>query len=148
MATIIHSDLRIVKFNSLALLEVKLQSIGFSKIADHSYGPPGGRQLFYKQGRVVVRTKTKRDKEEHRANQPHLSAALTDGNGLNWFKELAKFNYRKELAAKAMTAAENLKRTDSQNNPQRFVVIMGGKYDGVGQMPGRRELTFPFLTTC
>ncbi|MEY4568108.1 MAG: hypothetical protein RLY14_3078, partial [Planctomycetota bacterium] len=25
MATIIHSDLRVVKFNSLALLEVKLQ---------------------------------------------------------------------------------------------------------------------------
>ena len=144
MTTIIHSDLRVVKFNSLGLLEMKLQSLGFSKIADQSYGPPGGRQLFYKQGRVVVRIKTKGDEKGFRANQPHLSAALTDGNGLDWFNELAKFNYRGELAAKAMTTAENFKPTDFQNNPQRFVVILGGKYDGAGPDAWAQRTHFPF----
>jgi hypothetical protein len=48
------------------------------------------------------------------------------------------------LAAKAMTTAENFKPTDFQNNPQRFVVIMGGKYDGAGPDAWAQRTHFPF----
>jgi hypothetical protein len=145
MSAIVDPASCTVRTSSLASLESTLASLGLLKISDVEYGPPGGRQIFYRNGKVVVRVKTKGDAAGFRANQPHLSAALTDGNGLDWFNELAKFNYQGQLAAKAMTTADRFKPADHQGNSQRFVVIMGDQYDGPGPdaWAQRTHFTFP-----
>lgn len=144
MTALVEPASRLVRTSSMSSLDCSLQTLGFQKISDVEFGPLGGRQLFYRNGRIVVRVKTKGDKAGFRANQPHISAALTDGVGIEWFNELAKFNYQGELAAKAMTTPERFQATDHQGNPQRFVVIMGGEYVGAGPEAWAARTHFPF----
>ncbi len=66
-----------------------------------AYGPPGGRQLFFRNGRVVVRLKTKGDERGFRATNPIVSC-FDRRSRVDWFNELAKFNRYGQLAAKAM----------------------------------------------
>ncbi len=91
--------------------------------------------------------KTKGDKAGFRANQPHLSVSLVDGTGLNWCNELAKFNAEGELAAKSMTTPERFNPIDHDGQPQKFVVIMGGLYDGQAPTLGPSALTLPSQVT-
>jgi len=148
MAELIDPASRMVRTSSLNNLAGALNGLAFQKISDVEYGPASGRQIFYRNGRVVVRVKTKGDKAGFRANQPHLSAALTDGAGLDWFNELAKFNYQGQLAAKAMTTPERFQPTDHQGNSQRFVVIMGGQYSGPGPDAWAQRTHFTFPGNC
>ena len=92
---------------------------------------------------VVVRLKTKGDARGFRANQPHLSAGMTDGKGTQWQNDVAKFGACGAVEAKAMTTPENFQPIDFQGNPQRFVVITGGKYDGAGQQAWADRTHFP-----
>jgi len=144
MAALIDPTSRIVQTGSLKQLEALLSHYGFQKASDVAYGPPGGRQLFYKQGRIVVRVKTKGDEAGFRANQPHLSVALTDGAGFDWFNDLAKFNHQGMIAAKSMGRAEAFRPIDHQGNPQRFVVLLGGQYDGPGADAWAQRTHFSF----
>lgn len=117
----------VVRFADLTSLDRALRALGFAPASKMAFGPPGGWQVFYKNGIVVVRIKTKGDAQGPRTGQPHLSVGVTDGQGDKWFNDLAKFNLHGQLAAKAISSADRFKPTDHDNNPQRFVMIPGGK---------------------
>jgi hypothetical protein len=127
MATLVDRTSQLARFNVLqALNEVLAKDLGFRVVLNQEFGPPGGRQVFYQRGRVVVRVKTRGDKAGPRANKAHLSVGITDGKGLDWTNDLAKFNAEGKIAAKAFTSAEKFKPIDFQGNPQRFIMIQGG----------------------
>src|SRR4051812_15217759 len=69
-----------VRFNDLASLDRALRALGFAPAGKAAFGPPGGWQVFYRNGVVVVRVKTKGDAQGPRAGQPHLSVGVTDGH--------------------------------------------------------------------
>jgi hypothetical protein len=114
-------------FNDLKSVIAVLHREGFSRTGEESFGPPGGRQLFYTNCLVQVRIKTRGDARGPRANQPHLSVSVTDGVGTRWFNDVAKLNAQGQLAAKSFTSAERFRPIDHDNNPQRFVMIQGGQ---------------------
>lgn len=84
MPRIVDPRTRTVRSSTLRQLDQALRQTGFRLIDRQTYGPPGGYQLFYANGLIVVRLKTKGDLQGFRANQPHLSAAVTDGRGSKW----------------------------------------------------------------
>ncbi|HBY60963.1 MAG TPA: hypothetical protein DEH78_14165 [Solibacterales bacterium] len=123
-----------VRMGTLADLQHALAELGFAKVNESEWNPPG-RQIFYQSGHVVVRVKTKGDKPSPRnfprENRAHLSVSLTDGKGLEWMNDLGKFNAAGRLAPKAITPVDRFQPTDFQGNPQKFVLLMGGKYTGI-----------------
>lgn len=115
-----------VLFSNFDDLQRELEALGFSKVGDELWGPSGGRQLFFKNGIVMARVKTKGDKAGPRGGIPHMSISITDGKGDQWANDLAKFNVLGHVAAKAFTSADRFKPTDHDGNPQRFIMIQGG----------------------
>ena len=115
-----------VLFSDIAALERALQALGFEAVGDEPWGPIGGQQLFFKNGIVMARVKTKGDKAGPRQGIPHMSISITDGKGDQWFNDLAKFNVLGHVAAKAFTSADRFKPIDHDGNSQRFVMIQGG----------------------
>jgi hypothetical protein len=126
MATLVDRTSQLARFTVLETLKEVLEDLGFRVVLNQEFGPPGGRQIFFQRGLVVVRVKTRGDKAGPRANKGHLSAGITDGKGLDWTNDLAKYNAEGKFAAKAFTSAEKFKPIDFQGNPQRFVMIQGG----------------------
>ena len=144
MNLIVDADTRLVRFASLLALHDSLNRHGFRLIQKQSYGPAGGYQIFYASGRLLVRIKTRGDEKGPRANQPHLSVSLYDGRALDWQNDQAKINARGRVEPKAMTTAERFQPIDFQGNPQRFVLILGGQYDGAGADPWANRTHFQF----
>jgi hypothetical protein len=134
VGALLDSNTRLVRLTSVQEIDGVLRGLGFSLVQRQKYGPPDGCQLFYQNRRIFVRFKTRgeRPNAPFRANQPHISVALTDGNGTEWQNDMAKFNHQGQIAAKLLTEEDRFKETDFQGNSQKFVVIMGGKYDGEG----------------
>jgi hypothetical protein len=56
-----------------------------------------------------------------------MSVGINDGQGTQWYNDLAKFNALGEVAAKSFVSADRFRPTDHNNNPQRFVLIQGGQ---------------------
>jgi hypothetical protein len=115
-----------VLFSNFDDLERTLQGLGFANVGSEPWGPTGGQQVFFKNGILMARIKTKGDKAGPRGGIPHMSISITDGKGDKWFNDLAKFNALGHVAAKAFTSADRLKLVDHDGNPQRFVMIQGG----------------------
>ncbi len=124
--------------------------LGFRLVKNEVYGPPGGHQLFYRLGDlddsfgIIARAKSRGDARGFREGQPHFSIAVFQGAGMDWQDERAKFNRQGQLAAKSMTTTDRFNPIDFQSNPQRFVVIMGGRYDGPGADAWAGRTHFPF----
>jgi hypothetical protein len=148
MALLIDADTHLVRFPSLIALHASLNRHGFHLIQKQAYGPAGGYQLFYARGRLLVRLKTRGDENGPRANQPHLSVSLYDGKALDWQNDQAKFNARGGVEPKAMTTPDRFNEIDFQGNPQRFMLILGGKYDGPGADAWANRTHFQFPTSC
>jgi hypothetical protein len=144
MSLLVNADSRLVRFESLKALNESLNRHGFQVIQKQCYGPPGGYQIFYASGRLLVRIKTRGDEKGPRANQPHLSVSLYDGKALDWQNDQAKFNAHGRVEPKAMTTAERFQPIDFQGNPQRFMLILGGQYDGAGADPWANRTHFQF----
>jgi hypothetical protein len=144
MSLMIDPNTRLVRFSSLLALHDSLNRHGFRVIQKQHYGPAGGYQMFYASGRLLVRIKTRGDEKGPRANQPHLSVSLYDGKALDWQNDQAKFNARGRVEPKAMTTPDRFQPIDFQGNPQRFILILGGKYDGAGPDPWANRTHFQF----
>ena len=144
MSLLIDANTHTVRFSSLLALHASLNRHGFRLIQKQCYGPPGGYQLFYAGGRLLVRIKTQGDERGPRANQPHLSVSLYDGRALDWQNDQAKFNARGRVEPKAMTTPDRFQEIDFQGNPQRFMLILGGKYDGPGADAWANRTHFQF----
>ena len=144
MQVLIDEHSKRVRFRSLLDLNAALNKLGYRVIQKQQYGPAGGWQLFYALERLLVRIKTKGDEKGPRANQPHLSVSLYDGKALDWQNDQAKINAKGKIEPKAMTTADRFQEIDFQGNPQRFVVIMGGKYDGPGADAWANRTHFQF----
>jgi len=147
MNRLVDAGSGIVRYSDLLSLDAVLRDeLGFRLEQKEAFGPPGGWQLFYRNGRIVVRVKTKGDAKGYRADQPHLSVSLNDGNGLDWQNDQAKFSAAGKIAPKVMTPAEKFQPgTDFQGNPRRFELILGGRYSGPGPdvWAGRTHFPFP-----
>lgn len=151
MNQLVDEQSGLVRFSDLLGLDGALRDLGFQLVQREAYGPPGGAQLFYRSGRIVVRVKTKGDEKGYRANQPHLSVSLNDGQGLDWQNDQAKFNAAGKIEPKVMTPADKFRPgNDFQGNPRRFELILGGKYDGPGPdvWAGRTHFQFPPGSVC
>jgi len=144
MPQLVDSDTGMVRLKDLMALHALLERREYKVIQKQQFGPPGGWQVFYAHGRLLVRIKTKGDAQGFRANQPHMSVSLYDGEGLDWQNDQAKFNALGEVEAKAMTTPENFKPVDFQGNPQRFVVILGDLYTGKGPNAWANRTHFRF----
>jgi hypothetical protein len=144
MTLLIDPDTQLVRFSSLFALHGSLNRHGFRLIQNQEFGPSGGRQLFYASHRLLVRIKTQGDSKGPRANQPHLSVSLYDGVAPDWQNDQAKFNAQGRPEPKAMVSADRFQPVDFQGNPQRFVVIMGGQYDGAGADAWANRTHFQF----
>jgi hypothetical protein len=125
--------------HSVRELHATLSKLGFTLIQNDIYGPPGGRQLFYRNRLVVVRVKTRGDEKGFRANQPHMSVSLTVGGNrpdgspqLDWQDDRAKVSGQGRIAAKAFVTPDRFQPIDFQGNPQRFVMIQGDLDTGPG----------------
>lgn len=132
-------------------LHTTLTALGFTLILNQEYGPPGGRQLFYRNRLLVVRAKTKGDERGFRANQPHMSVGLTVGGNkadgsprLDWQDDRAKISGQGKIATKALITADRFQPIDFQGNPQRFIMIQGGKDTGPGPDAWAQRTHFPF----
>jgi len=123
MSKLVGRATKTLNARSLQEIDETLTDAGFSLIKAEEYGPPGGYQLFWQKGNVLVRFKTLGEKTGPRANTPHLSAAFNDGRGLDWQNDLGKFNFDGKIVAKVITAADKLKPQDFQGNPQKFVLV-------------------------
>lgn len=134
---------RTVRCGSMVELHTLLRREGLNVVRNDSYGPPGGRQLFYRSGGVVVRIKTLGDEKGYRANQPHLSIGLVDEAGLDWQHERGKFTASGRLTAKSIVTPESFQVVDHDGNPQRFIVIQGGEYDGPSPDTWAQSTHFP-----
>ncbi len=60
MLELVNAASGTVKTSSLSTLEKLLFGLGFQKVSAAEYGPEGGQQLFYQNGRVVVRLQDQR----------------------------------------------------------------------------------------
>ena len=109
---------------SITQLHSILTAAGFKLVKVDDWGPPGGKQLFYQLGNVLIRFKTLGDERGPRANQPHLSAAFNDGRGFDWQNDMAKFTATGKVEPKVITDPAAFKpAADFQNNPHRFVLL-------------------------
>jgi hypothetical protein len=133
-------------------LHATLNTLGFALIQSEPFGPPGGRQLFYRNRLVVVRVKTKGDEKGYRANKPHMSVGLTVGGNkpdgspqIDWQDDRAKISGQGRLAAKALISPDRFQPIDHQGNPQRFVMIQGGAGANPAPLDAWADRThFPF----
>lgn len=144
MSLLIDGSTRLVRFSSLVAVHASLNRHGFRLIQKQCFGPVGGYQLFYASGRLLVRIKTRGDERGPRANQPHLSVSLYDGKALDWQNDQAKFNALGRVEPKAMTTPDRFQPVDFQGNPQRFMLILGGQYDGEGADAWANRTHFQF----
>ncbi len=109
---------------SIKHLHTTLISAGFKLVKVDDWGPPGGKQLFYQMGNVLIRFKTLGDEKGPRANQPHLSAAFNDGRGFDWQNDMAKFTATGKVEPKVISdPAKFNPAADFQGNPHKFVVL-------------------------
>ena len=93
MLQLVNAASGTVKIPNLAALEKLLSGLGFHKVSAVEYGPTGGQQLFYQNGRVVVRLKTKGDKAGFRANQPQGLAQFCRGPTVHSTQNSAKLRF-------------------------------------------------------
>src|SRR6185295_14373320 len=130
MAALVDRTSSTARFATVqSLNQVLTETLNFRVVSNMEFGPAGGRQIFFQNGRVVVRVKTKGDARGPRAEKPHLSVGITDGKGLDWTNDLCKLTAEGKVAAKSFTSADRFKPDDHQGNPQRFVLIGGPEDD-------------------
>lgn len=92
----------IVRFTDSRAVHENLLQMGFQLTQVSTHGVrPGGRQMFYQSGHVLVRLKTT---GTNRRNAPHMTVSLARG-GTGWDDEHAKFNAAGNLAGKTMRRA-------------------------------------------
>jgi hypothetical protein len=114
-----------LKVSSIERMHATLKAEGFKLVKVDEWGPPGGKQLFYRKGNVLVRFKTMGDPQGPRANQPHLSAGYNDGKGFDWQNDMAKFGATGKVEPKVISdPAKFNPKGDFQGNPHKFVVLM------------------------
>src|SRR5262249_54761645 len=121
MGSLVDPATNTVRFRTLQALDAAFRGLGFTVAENQAYGPPGGRQIFYQNGLMVARIKSKGDERGFRANQPHMSVALTDPEATyrggqvvreagaqfrDWFNDLAKINARGGIEPKSLTTAD------------------------------------------
>ncbi len=121
-----------IGLKSFKELHKLLEESGFKLIRAEPFGPPGGQMLFYQNGNIVARFKTLGNGKGFRVNVPHISFGYTDGKGLAWFDEMAKFDYNGNIRAKNITTPEKFdagatykdpKNGNNLGNPHRGTLI-------------------------
>jgi len=98
-----------LKAMSIRELDTALRKTGFSLFQAQEYGPDGGYQLFYQNGRVVARVKTmgEKFKDSPRFETPHASFSLTDGSAMRWENDIAKFTREGGIAPKNIVSLDD-----------------------------------------
>jgi hypothetical protein len=152
MPQLVDASTGIVRFSNFSALADELISCGFGYLRKMEYGPSGGVQVFYGknlgQCSLLVRIKTLGEKDGRpRANTPHMSVAVTDAGGELWMNERAKLTATGKMETKAMMTAQSgfdASKPDFQGNPQYFVTILGGRYEGAGPDSWANRVHFSF----
>lgn len=144
---IVNSNTGMARHSQLSELLQVLAGRGFQYHRAEQFGPAGGRQIFYKNGLVTVRIKTKGDARGPREDVPHMSIGVTNGQGDRWSDDRAKLNVFGKLAPKSLTLASRFNPVDHDGEPQRFVVIQGGQSDQseacMDEWANRTHFNFP-----
>ncbi|MBI4906943.1 MAG: hypothetical protein HY820_25165 [Acidobacteria bacterium] len=129
MPQIVDQATNKIAFKTFQQFHNAMQKAGFKVIKVEKFGPDGGYQVFYQNGNVVGRFKTLGDAGGPRMGQTHISFSLTDGKGLQWMNDMAKFNANGKLAPKNIVDPKKFDPAkDFQGNPHRFPVV-DSKFD-------------------
>jgi hypothetical protein len=120
---VVNPSTGMIRMSSIKELHRALLAEGFKLIKAESYGPSNGRQLFYRNGNVLVRVKTTGDAAGPRAGKAHMSVGYNDGRGLDWQNDLGKFTANGKVEAKVITDPARFQPADFQGNPQKFVLL-------------------------
>jgi hypothetical protein len=132
-----------VLYDNLDLIHATLTRLGYTLIKRDVYpeGSPG-RQLFWRNGLILVRVKTRGDGGGPRKGRPHASVGLTDGQGTGWANDIAKFDATGQLRPKSLGSADRFEsdlnstddvvrgRAENRKRTHRFEVLLGGKTEG------------------
>ncbi len=145
LTKVVAPESNLLKVASIERLHATLKAEGFKLVKVEAWGPPGGKQLFYTKGNVLVRFKTLGDAKGPRANQPHLSAGYNDGKGFDWQNDMAKFGATGKVEPKVMTdPAKFDPKADFQGNPHKFVVLLRDfQIKAVDAWAGRTHFNVP-----
>ncbi len=123
LPSVVSAQTRLMVSRNIGELNSTLSSYGFKLISAEEFGPPGGWQVFWQKGNVLIRFKSMGDKFGPRAGKPHMSIGFNDGRGLAWQNDMGKFTYTGKIVAKVITAADKFQDKDFQGNAQKFVMI-------------------------
>lgn len=118
MGQLIDRGTSTLKATNIRDLDKVLRQNGFKLFQAQPFGPQGGFQLFYRNGRVVGRVKTMGDAGGPRAGVTHSSFSVGDGWGLRWEHDIAKITREGKLAPKNIVSLDDWARNNmggSQN---------------------------------
>jgi hypothetical protein len=107
MGELIDGGTSTIKAVNLRALDRALERQGFKLFQAQPFGPQGGYQLFYRNGRVVARVKTRGDAGGPRAGVTHASFSLSDGWGLRWEHDIAKITKSGGFAPKNIVSLDD-----------------------------------------
>jgi hypothetical protein len=114
-----------IRLMTLREVDAALRNSGFQVLKVEVF-PKGsaGYQIFYQNGPVIARFKTIGDAAGPRAGVTNISFSLTNGKGVDWTNELAKFSAKGNPRPKSVVPPDRFKPgKDFQGNDQRMIVI-------------------------
>jgi hypothetical protein len=131
-----------VRHNNLDRIHVELTQLGYTLIRREPFPADPGRQLFWRNGFILVRVKTRGDGRGPRQGIPHASVGLTDGQGIAWRNDLAKYDATGQIQPKSLGSAAQFEadlnsadpdvrqRAQTRRQTHRFEVLLGGRTPG------------------
>jgi hypothetical protein len=131
-----------VRYNVLDRIHTELTQLGYTLIHREPFGADPGRQLFWRNGFILVRVKTRGDGRGPRQGIPHASVGLHDREGIAWRNDLAKYDANGQLRPKSLGSAaqfeadlnstdpEVQQRAETRRQTHRFEVLLGGQTPG------------------
>ena len=108
-----------VRAKTLKELEGILSASGVRYFSERPYGPPRGKMIFYRSGRLFVRVKTCGELPgKYRAGVPHLSVFLVNRANLN-AEDLVKFeNEFVKFSSTGLARQKSGNQTDPAKSPK------------------------------
>jgi hypothetical protein len=143
-------------FGTITALHQAILQDGFQLHQNDSFGPPGGRQLFYVQdctwlindrpvfNGILVRIKTRGNAKPPRKRQPHMSISMYTG-GLGWDQEQVKFDVLGRVTPKKPPAGLSADDKDAWAHACHYNFLSGFNFSGADNLrPGNYALREAF----